>query len=183
MVEDNMARQMTRLRESRPGQFFSKLMQDEAPNLAALLAWGMLSTLLPLLLGILAIGGLLLRDPQRLDQVYGLLIASIPQQAAQPIQGALDNVRATAGSAGLISIVLLLYNGSRLFATMQTVFNRAYYVENRNFLLANAVAVLMLLVITLLLLVSTVAIGLEVRPTSQSCALFAVDRTSVTDCA
>jgi hypothetical protein len=44
----------TRLSGSRPGQFFTKLLQDEAPNLAALLAWGMLSTLLPLLLGILA---------------------------------------------------------------------------------------------------------------------------------
>ena len=150
---------MTRLRGSRPAQFITKLSQDEAPNLAALLAWGMLSTLLPLLLGILAIAGLLLRDPERLDQIYSLLLASIPQEAAQPIHTALDNVRATAGAAGLISVVLLLYNGSRLFATMQTVFNRAYYVNNRNFLLANAVAVLMLLVITLLLLISTVAIG------------------------
>jgi uncharacterized BrkB/YihY/UPF0761 family membrane protein len=59
----------------------------------------------------------------------------------------------------MISLLLLLYNGSRLFATMQTVFNRAYYVDNRNFLMANAVAVLMLLVITFLLLVSTVAVG------------------------
>ncbi len=64
-----MARRMTRLGGSRPGQFFTKLLQDEAPNLAALLAWGMLGTPLPLLLGILAIAGLLLRDPQRLDQI------------------------------------------------------------------------------------------------------------------
>jgi membrane protein len=154
-----MANRITRLRSSRPGQFLTKLSQDEAPNLAALLAWGMLTTLLPLLLGILAIAGLLLRDPQRLDQVYSLLLASIPQEAAQPIRGALDNVRATAGAAGIISVVLLLYNGSRLFATMQTVFNRAYYVDNRNFVVANAVAVFMLLVITLLLLISTVAVG------------------------
>src|SRR6266704_5401837 len=104
----NMARRMTRLQRSRPGQFFSKLLQDEAPNLAALLAWGMLSTLLPLLLGLLAIAGLLLRDPQRLDQIYSLLLASIPQEAAQAIHSALDNVRATAGAAGLISVVLLL---------------------------------------------------------------------------
>src|ERR1051326_5699495 len=107
-----MARLMTRLRGSRPGQFITKLSQDEAPNLAALLAWGMLSTLLPLLLGILAIAGLLLRDPQRLDQIYSLLLASIPQEAAQPIHTALDNIRATAGAAGLISVVPPLYHGS-----------------------------------------------------------------------
>jgi uncharacterized BrkB/YihY/UPF0761 family membrane protein len=112
-----------------------------------------------LLLGILAIAGLLLRDLQRLDQVNSLLLASIPQEAAEPIRGALHNVRATAGTAGIISVVLLLYHGSRLFATMQTVFNRAHYVDNRDFVLANAAAVLILLIITLLLLMSTVAIG------------------------
>src|SRR5919198_1953389 len=154
-----MANLLTRLRGSRPGQFLTKLLQDDAPNLAALLAWGMLSTLLPLLLGILAIAGLLLRDPQRLDQVYSMLLASIPAEAPQPTRGALDSVRATAGAAGLISLLLLLNNGPRLFATMQTVFNRVYYVDNRNFLLANLVAVFMLVVITLLLLTSTVAIG------------------------
>jgi uncharacterized BrkB/YihY/UPF0761 family membrane protein len=52
------------LRRSRANQFVTKLLQDEAPNLAALLAWGMLSTLLPLLMGILAVAGLLLRDPE-----------------------------------------------------------------------------------------------------------------------
>src|SRR6266480_6806971 len=101
-----MEKPVTRLRGTRAGQFATKLLHDEAPNLAALLAWGMLSTLLPLLLGTLAIGGLVLRDPQRLDQVYGLLLVSIPQEAAQPIRVALANVRATAGAAGLISLLL-----------------------------------------------------------------------------
>ncbi len=167
-----MDQRLAGLRGSRAGQFITKLLQDEAPNLAALLAWGTLSTLLPLLLGVLAIAGLLLRDQQRLDQIYSLLLASIPQQAAEPIRGALDSVRVTAGAAGLISLLLLLYNGSRLFATMQTVFNRAYYVDNRNFLLANAVAVLMLLVITVLLLTSTVAIGVGSLLGGASDALF-----------
>ena len=169
-----MERLKTRLRGTGAGQFATKLMQDEAANLAALLAWGMLSTLLPLLLGILAIAGLLLRDPQRLDEIYRLLLVSIPQEAAQPIRGALDNVRATAGAAGLISLLLLLYNGSRLFATMQTVFNRVYYVDNRNFLLANAVALLMLLLITALLLITTVAASVETLLAGASDAVFGV---------
>ena len=37
---------------SRVGLFAKKLMDDQAPNLAALLAWGTLSALLPLLLGV-----------------------------------------------------------------------------------------------------------------------------------
>ena len=43
---------------SRAGFFVKKLMDDQAPNLAALLAWGTLSALLPLILGVLSIAGL-----------------------------------------------------------------------------------------------------------------------------
>ena len=48
---------------SRPGLFGKKLMDDQVPNLAALLAWGTLSAMLPLMLGILGLAGLVLRDP------------------------------------------------------------------------------------------------------------------------
>jgi uncharacterized BrkB/YihY/UPF0761 family membrane protein len=63
-----MERTLIRYAAPVPANLQPKLVHDEAPNLAALLAWDMLSTLLPLLLGILAIGGLVLRDPQHLDQ-------------------------------------------------------------------------------------------------------------------
>src|SRR5438552_13969882 len=43
------------------GLFLKKCMDDQLPNLASLLAWGTLSTILPLLLGVLVIAGLVLR--------------------------------------------------------------------------------------------------------------------------
>jgi uncharacterized BrkB/YihY/UPF0761 family membrane protein len=42
---------------------------------------------LPLLLGVLSIAGLVLRDQQRLDQLYGALTSTLPAEAAGPVTG------------------------------------------------------------------------------------------------
>jgi uncharacterized BrkB/YihY/UPF0761 family membrane protein len=64
-----MRQKLAAFQNSRAGQFWNAVMDDRAPNLAVLLAWGTLNTLFPLVLGIVAIAGFVLRDPQRLDQV------------------------------------------------------------------------------------------------------------------
>src|SRR5260370_4585138 len=69
---------------SRVGLFLKKVVDDEAPNLAALLAWGTLSALLPLLLGVLSVAGIILRDQRRLDDLYNTLLGPVPQQSARP---------------------------------------------------------------------------------------------------
>ena len=109
------------LQRSRAGLFVKKLMDDRAPNLASLLAWSSLSAILPLILGVLSIAGILLRDPQVLDQVYNTLLALLPGQAAGPVASALEGVRqASAAPAGLVALVLLLYNGSSFFCPGHT---------------------------------------------------------------
>jgi membrane protein len=148
------------LQRSRVGLFVKKLLDDQAPNLASLLAWSSLSAILPLILGVLSVAGLLLRDPQVLDQVYNTLLALLPAQAAGPVADALEGVRASAGPAGFIALVLLLYNGSSFFSNMASVFNQAYHVKSRNFLVERLIAVAMLLITTILLVISTLALGL-----------------------
>src|ERR1700694_4147792 len=94
---------------SRVGLFVKKVMDDQAPNLASLLAWGTLSAILPLILGVLSVAGIVLRDPQRLDQVYNTLLVLVPAQAAGPMGEAVQSVReASAAPAGVIALVLLL---------------------------------------------------------------------------
>src|SRR5437870_5998541 len=99
-------------KRSRAGMFVTKLMDDQAPNLASLLAWGTLSALLPLILGVLSVAGIFLQDPQRLDEVYNTVLALVPPQAAGPVGDALLGVRqASAAPAGVVALALLLYNG------------------------------------------------------------------------
>ena len=67
-----MKARLDAFQRSRVGLFVKKVMDDQAPNLAALLAWGTLSALLPLILGMLSVAGLILRDPQRLSHTRPL---------------------------------------------------------------------------------------------------------------
>src|SRR5947209_3257839 len=146
---------------SRPGQFFKKFGDDKATNLGQLLAWGTLSTLLPLVLGMLTMAGLVLRDPQRLDQVYNTIIYLVPQDAAGPLTTALQSVRTRAGAGvGIVGLVLLLFNGSSFFSNMASVFDQVFHVEDRNFLMQRVVSIVMLVITTVLLVVSTLAVGL-----------------------
>lgn len=117
---------------SRAGLFLKKVMDDRAPNLAALLAWGTLSAILPLLLGVLSLAGLVLRDPQTLDKVSNTVLAVVPPEAAKPLGDAITGVReGNAAPAGIVAIVLLLVNGSNFFANMSSVFDQAYHVPDR----------------------------------------------------
>jgi membrane protein len=146
---------------SRAGLFIKKVLDDRAPNLAALLAWGTLSTMLPLLLGILSVAGLILRDPQRLDEVYNTVRVLLPSDAAGPIGSALDGVRRDAAApAGIVAILLLLFNGSSFFANMAAVFDQAYHVVSRNFIMERLVALVMLVITTALVIISTLAAGI-----------------------
>src|SRR5689334_4371214 len=95
---------LEKFQRSRAGLFVKKIMDDQVPNLAALLAWGTLSAILPLILGILSLAGIILRDQQRLDQIYNTLLVVLPSQAAGPIGDALQGVRQSAAPAGIIAI-------------------------------------------------------------------------------
>jgi membrane protein len=153
---------LERLQRSGIGQFVKKLMDDQAPNLASLLAWGTLTALLPLILGMLSLAGLVLRDPHLLDQVDSTVLAVLPSDIAGPLSAVLEGIRkAPAGSVGVIALLLLLFNGSAFFSNMAMVFNQAYHTESRNLVVDRAIALGMLLVTTALLVVSTFAAGLS----------------------
>lgn len=159
-----MRRSSSRLLEtfqrSRVGRFVGKFLDDRGIELAMVVAWGTLSTVFPVLLGITSMAGLLLQDPARSGQVSGVLLQLVPAEAAAPLSAILDDTRRNAGGLGIIGIVLLLFNGSNLFSNMESVFNRAYHVPDRPFLADRLTSVWMLLIVITLALVSTLAYSL-----------------------
>jgi membrane protein len=158
---NSLKAKMDAFQRSRVGLFLKKVMDDQAPNLASLLAWGTLSALLPLMLCVLSVAGLILRDDKRLDDLYNTLLVLVPAQSAGPILDALRSVReASAAPVGIIALLLLLFSGSSFFANMAAVFDQAYHVESRNFVMQRVVAIVMLIITTLLLVVSTLAASL-----------------------
>ncbi|MDQ3810235.1 MAG: YihY/virulence factor BrkB family protein [Chloroflexota bacterium] len=158
---DSLKATLKAFQRSRLGLFLTKLMNDEAPNLAALLAWGTLVTLLPLMLGILTVVGLALRDSDRIDEVYRTIQVLVPAHGQSTVGEALESMRRAAGApAGLLAVVLLLFNGSSFFANMAYVFDQAYHVETRNVIVQRLISLVMLVLVAGLLVLSTVALGL-----------------------
>ncbi len=146
--------------QSRVGLFLKKFSDDQGTNLASLLAWGTLNTLLPLLFAVLALAGLVLRDPRRLDEFYTMLTALIPSAASGPLSDALQRIRDEAAApASVVGVVLLLWTGSGFFSNMASIFDQVFHVEDRNFIMQRVVAVLMLIVVTALLVISVLALG------------------------
>ena len=157
---DSLKARLEALQCSAVGRFIKKLVDDQAPNLAALIAWGTLSAILPMLLGVLSLAGLVLRDQRMLDQVYNTLLSALPGDIATPLTSVLGGMRQSAGAAGIVAIVLFLINGSAFFSNMASVFDQAHHVPGRMVLFERMIALVMLLMTTLLLIVTTMAAGL-----------------------
>jgi membrane protein len=159
---DSLKARLEAFQRSGAGLFIKKVLDDQVSNLGALIAWGTLCTLLPLLLGMLSIAGLVLRDQQRLNQVYDALGGALPASAAGPVTDVLDGMRqGSAAPAGVIAIVLLLISGSSFFSNMASVFDQAYHVQGRNMIVERLIGLGMLILTATLLVVSTLAAGLS----------------------
>lgn len=151
MAEDRLAA----LRASPPARFVQKFMDDRALMLASLLAWGMLNTFLPVLLGVLALIGLFLGDSPAAAAAEEKLFALLPAQASTLVRGSIASIQQVAGAAGLVSLGLLLFNGSNLFVTLESVFDLVYHVPERNLITQRLVSFAALFVLAGLLVLDT----------------------------
>ena len=149
-----------KLRRSGLGRFVSKFYADGGMDLATLIAWGTLSTVFPVLLGIAALAGVLLQDAERSMQLTSTLLRYVPAQAALPLGALLEDTGRHAGKWGIVGLGLLILNGSHLFANLQSVFDRAYRVPHRGFVAGRLISLLMLLIATALLVLSAAAYSL-----------------------
>lgn len=154
-----MGEKLAVLRESGVARLGKKFMDDRGLDLAILLAWGTLNTLFPVVLGLTAIAGLVLRDEQRLQELNSAMLQLFPADVAQPLTKVLDDTRKSAAALGIVGFTLLLVNGSGFFANMESVFNRAYRVPDRGFVMQRLVAIIMLVIAAVLLILSTSAYG------------------------
>src|SRR6476660_9289421 len=69
-------------RKSTPGQFFTAWGELRAGEGAILIAWQLLFSLFPLVIGMLSILGLVLRSPSRQAAIAGAITQQFPEQAA-----------------------------------------------------------------------------------------------------
>jgi membrane protein len=138
------------------GRFLGRLLEDNVPRLAVLLAWGSLTTLLPLLITVSGFGSLILRDPTVANRLSQMLTQALPGASAELAERALEQARERGVAAGVIGLVLLIWNGTSFFANLESVVNIVYRVEDRNLVVQRLLGLGILLATSVVLALSTV---------------------------
>lgn len=153
-----MNRLLTRLHPLR--DFGTKLTNDWVPQLASMLAYALLTSLLPLLLVLLALS---LVSPLTEDAVRQSLLTALPPGIGQTIvDGVQTNLRREAGLVFVLGVLTALFASSRLFLAIENCSGILLRLKGRTALAQNGMAVgmtLLYLVLIPLILVASILPG------------------------
>src|SRR5205809_1953210 len=139
--------------ESLPGQVIRKLLEDQAPNWAALIAWNALFAMFPIVIFAASILGYALRlFGQANDAVYKTIFTAIPGDPKQQdeLLRAVSGVKSQSGILLFVGLAGLLLGGSALFGVMEQAFAVIYHTKPRDFVRQKLIAFGMVFLFTLL---------------------------------
>src|SRR5579872_4253948 len=135
--------------------FIHKYQKDNVGSLAAIVAWSVLTSLIPIMVGLIAISGLILQGNPSAQQ-------SVVSHLSQALQGVLSPadlnnlVKLTVQHAGLLGIIGflgVLWGGSNVGGALSTVFQAIFEVKGRNFFKEKLIDIGMIFVLTALMLI------------------------------
>lgn len=146
--------------------FWTKFNNDWSFNLAAALAYNLLMSIFPIALAIISILGIIVGSLS--PHAYASLVTSITNSLPKMISGTLSGTLSKQQSQlarnsmilAIVSVVLSLFNGSRLFILIEGCFGIIYHVRQRSFIKQNLMALGMLLLFIILVPIMAVAASL-----------------------
>ena len=109
-------------------QAVKDLAQDNVPQWAAAVAYYSLLSAFPLLLAAVAISAYFVPPGWVVDHLARLLSTYVPQGSARITQ-VVQNAMGARGTVGVLSILALLWSGTRVFSTVTQALNVAYDVD------------------------------------------------------
>ncbi|HEX6507774.1 MAG TPA: YihY/virulence factor BrkB family protein [Chloroflexota bacterium] len=133
----------------------TKLMKDNLGTLASIVSWSVMTSLVPITVGLIAISGFVLRNNPSAQQ-------SVINHLSQALQGVITPtdlhklVNATiqhSGLLGIIGLLGILWGGSSVGGAISTVFQAIFEVRGRNFVVEKLIDIGMIFVFTFLMLV------------------------------
>jgi membrane protein len=101
-----------------------KVFRDGGKDLASAIAYWAFFSIFPLLLGMSAAAGYMLRSETAQERLFELVTSSLPG-SAELVQKNVDSVVATRGTFGVVAIVGLFWSGSAAFGAISRAINRA----------------------------------------------------------
>jgi membrane protein len=149
--------------------FYRKAYEDNVTGLSGMVAYNMLLSVFPLALLALFIAGRVLESGDLEASVLEDLRRLFPTATDNTLTEALDRVRNSSTSFGVVALLASIYIGSSFWGAMDTAFCRIYHVRCRSWVEQKRFALAMLVVV-LLFMAATVAV-----PTLQSLLLAGAD--------
>jgi YihY family inner membrane protein len=138
--------------------FLQKVMRDNITFLASAVAWTLLTSVVPIVVGLVAISNLFLRDPASQRAVVDHLSNAL-QGTLTPhdIQDLVTTSIQHSGVLAIIGIVGILYGGSNVGGAFSTVFQPIFEVNGRDFLKEKVLDVGMIVIFVALMVIIIVA--------------------------
>ena len=110
---------LERLKGSFPGRVATAYGESKAGNYAAGLAFNAFMTMFPLMLGLLAILGLVIDNAHVREQALSTLLSVFPSNAHEQLGQVLKGAQKSSGLLGLVSIIGLIWSGTGLFVAVE----------------------------------------------------------------
>jgi membrane protein len=154
---------LDRLKAWYPSRLFQAYGESQAGNYAAALAFNAFMSMFPLMLGLLAVLGLVIRDPHAQQHFETTVVGFFPSDAHSALTTMLHSVRQHAGLLGLVGILGLLWSGSSLFTSMEFTLGKVFGARQRDFLRQRLMALMMTGIFVVAIVLSVVvnaAVGL-----------------------
>jgi YihY family inner membrane protein len=142
--------------------FYVKAYEENLTGLSGMVAYNLLLSLFPLALLALFIASRVLQSGELEASVFKDLQRLFPTAAERTITSALNNVKASSTSIGVVALVTSIWFGSSFWGALDTAFCRIYHMRCRTWVQQKRFALVMLVVV-LAFMAATVAI-----PTAQS---------------
>jgi membrane protein len=142
--------------------FYWKAFEDNLTGLSAMVAYNLLLSVFPLAVLALFIAGRVLGSQDLEQSVLQDLRQLFPSAADETLQSALDRIRNSSQTLGVVALVSSIWIGSSFWGALDTAFCRIYHVRCRSWVEQKRFALAMLVVV-LLFMAATVAV-----PTVQS---------------
>lgn len=134
---------------------FNKVMKDNLGTLASIVSWSVLTSVVPITVGLIAISGFVLKNNPSAQQ-------SVISHLSQALQGVLTPKDLTrlvnttmqhSGLLGIVGLVGVLWGGSSVGGAISTVFQPIFETKGRSFIIEKLIDIGMIFVFTILMVV------------------------------
>jgi membrane protein len=134
--------------------FLTKFRKDNVGMLAGYVSWNILTSVVPIIVGLVAISGFFLRSPSAQASVVSHLQAALQGAfSTSEIRSIVRTSSQHAGLLGIIGLVGVLWGGSNVGGAFSTAFQAMFEVKGRSFIKEKLIDIGMIFVFTALMLV------------------------------